>query len=264
MTKEQHKYCTAMIRSLKKHRDAGPFLQPVDAVALNIPDYYTIIKSPMDLSTIERKLKARQYTDTQAFSDDLRLMFNNCYMYNGRDSVVGSMAGNLESMVESQLKKMPTGIDTALAEHSRRASESGARTPVSATRPKREGHPPPSRDLPGMHRKKSRTADPQMKFCLNIVKDFMKKSNFNITYPFLEPVDPVAMNCPDYFNVISEPMDLSTIKSKLESDIYSSPLEFEADMRLMFRNCYTYNPPGHPVHEAGRALEARFDSRWSE
>ncbi|KAJ1846719.1 hypothetical protein LPJ57_008960, partial [Coemansia sp. RSA 486] len=87
MTKEQNKYCTAMIRALKKHRDAGPFLNPVDIVALNIPDYPTIVTKPIDLGTIEKKLKVRQYADTQAFIDDLRLMFNNCYMYNGRESV---------------------------------------------------------------------------------------------------------------------------------------------------------------------------------
>ncbi|KAJ2632258.1 transcription initiation at TATA-containing promoter protein, partial [Coemansia sp. RSA 1287] len=264
MTKEQHKYCTAMVRALKRHRDSGPFLKPVDIVALNIPDYPNIVKHPMDMDTVEKTLKARQYTDTQAFSDDLRLMFNNCYMYNGRESVVGIMAGNIENMFESQLKKMPTGIDTALAEHNRRESEAGMRTPTSANRPKRDAHPPPSRDLPNMQRKKSRTTDPQMKHCLNIVKDFMKKANFNIAYPFLEPVDPIGMNCPDYFSVVKEPMDLLTIKNRLESDEYASPLEFESDVRLMLRNCYAYNPPGHPVHEAGRALEARFDIKWTE
>ncbi|KAI8321285.1 Bromodomain-containing protein, partial [Martensiomyces pterosporus] len=264
MTKEQHKYCTAIVRALKKHRDAGPFLNPVDIVALNIPDYPDIVKYPMDLGTVEKKLKARQYADTQTFTDDLRLMFNNCYMYNGRESVVGNMASNLETMFESQLKKMPTGIDTALAEHNRRTSEASARRSSSVSRPKREAHPPPSRDVPGSSRKKSRSADPQMKFCLGIVKDFLKKSNFNIAYPFLEPVDPVAMNCRDYFDVIKEPMDLSTIKKQLERGAYPGPLEFESDIRLMFRNCYSYNPPGHPVHEAGRALEARFDTKWAD
>ncbi|KAJ2709234.1 hypothetical protein H4R19_004356, partial [Coemansia spiralis] len=265
MTKEQHKYCTAMVRALKKHRDAGPFLQPVDIVALNIPDYPTIVKTPMDLSTVDKKLKARQYPDPQSFASDLQLMLNNCYKYNGRESVVGIMAGNLETMFETQIKKMPAGIDTVLADRARRESEGGgSRTPTSANRPKRDAHPPPSRDMPGMHRKKSRTTDPQMKFCLNIVKDFMKKANFNIAYPFLEPVDPVAMNCPDYPTIVKEPMDLSTVKAKLEGDMYTGPLEFESDMRLMLRNCYAYNPPGHPVHEAGQALEARFDSRWAE
>ncbi|KAJ1951965.1 hypothetical protein EC988_003813, partial [Linderina pennispora] len=265
MTKEQHKYCTAMLRALKKHRDAGPFLKPVDVVALNIPDYVNIIKYPMDLSTIEDKLKGRVYADTQGFTDDLRLMFNNAYIYNGRESVVGNMAGNLEAMFDTQIKKMPTGLDTALAEHNRHSSDtSGGRRSSSVSRPKREAHPPPSRDVPSSGRKKSMPSDPQLRFCLNVVKDFMKKSNFNIAYPFLEPVDPVAMNCPDYFDIIKQPMDLTTMKKKLERGAYQNALDFDSDMRLMFRNCYTYNPPGHPVHEAGRALEARFDQKWTE
>ena len=39
-------------------KDAAPFLNPVDPIALNIPHYPTIVKHPMDFSTIERKLAA--------------------------------------------------------------------------------------------------------------------------------------------------------------------------------------------------------------
>ncbi|KAG1775474.1 Bromodomain-containing protein, partial [Suillus placidus] len=54
----QHRFCLSTVHSLKKLEDASAFVHPVDPVALNIPHYPTIIKTPMDLSTIECKLMA--------------------------------------------------------------------------------------------------------------------------------------------------------------------------------------------------------------
>jgi hypothetical protein len=45
--------CVKMINSLLNNKQASPFLQPVDPIALGIPDYPTIITRPMDLSTIQ-------------------------------------------------------------------------------------------------------------------------------------------------------------------------------------------------------------------
>lgn len=42
---------------LKAHKSSWPFLLPVDVEALDIPEYYEIIKEPMDLQTIESKIK---------------------------------------------------------------------------------------------------------------------------------------------------------------------------------------------------------------
>ena len=44
------------------------------------PDYYKIIKRPMDLGTIKSKMDARLYTDPEAFAGDVRQIFKNCYM----------------------------------------------------------------------------------------------------------------------------------------------------------------------------------------
>ena len=71
------------------------------------------------------------------------------------------------------------------------------------------------------------------------------------------------MGIPDYPQVIKQPMDLSTINRKLSTNEYEGPKEFEQDIRLMFKNCYRYNPSGTPVHEAGRKLESLFYEKWS-
>lgn len=49
--------CMKMITSLMSNKQAAPFLMPVDPIALGIPDYPTIITRPMDLTTIQVRLK---------------------------------------------------------------------------------------------------------------------------------------------------------------------------------------------------------------
>jgi bromodomain-containing factor 1 len=49
---EDLRKCYKVLQILKRHECAFPFLEPVDPVALKIPDYPTIVKEPMDLGTI--------------------------------------------------------------------------------------------------------------------------------------------------------------------------------------------------------------------
>ncbi|XP_043807016.1 transcription factor GTE8 isoform X2 [Manihot esculenta] len=79
---------------------------------------------------------------------------------------------------------------------------------------------------------------------------------------FNEPVDVVKLNIPDYFTIIKHPMDLGTIKRKMVSGVYSSPLEFLTDVRLAFNNAKEYNPKGHDVHIMADTLGKFFEVRW--
>jgi hypothetical protein len=58
------------------------FYVPVDPVALSLPDYFDVIKKPMDLGTIRRKMDAGEYLYPHQFAEDVRQMFTNCYRYN--------------------------------------------------------------------------------------------------------------------------------------------------------------------------------------
>ncbi|KAG6633274.1 transcription factor GTE10-like isoform X1 [Carya illinoinensis] len=79
---------------------------------------------------------------------------------------------------------------------------------------------------------------------------------------FNEPVDVVKWNIPDYFTVIKHPMDLGTVKRRIDSGEYSSPLVFASDVRLTFSNALTYNPPGNDVHHMTKTLSKYFEARW--
>jgi len=75
----------------------------------------------------------------------------------------------------------------------------------------------------------------------------------------MQPVDHVLLKIPDYPIVIKHPMDLGTIKTKLENGQYSSPRDFEHDVNLVFRNATVYNKPGNVVHDMCKVLQKVFD-----
>jgi len=64
---------------------------------------------------------------------------------------------------------------------------------------------------------------------------------FHNSIPFHYPVDPVALNIPDYLDIIKKPMDFSTIKQKLTKSSYLNGEEFINDVELVFANCIEYN-----------------------
>lgn len=96
------------------------------------------------------------------------------------------------------------------------------------------------------------------------MKELKKNKYRDINFPFLRPVDVVALNIPDYVDIVKHPMDLSTIEKKLNDKDYAEPEEFEQDIRLMFNNCYLYNPPTLPVHKIAKQLEKVFDDKWAQ
>uniref|UniRef100_A0A671L6Q4 histone acetyltransferase n=1 Tax=Sinocyclocheilus anshuiensis TaxID=1608454 RepID=A0A671L6Q4_9TELE len=80
-----------------------PFRQPVDPILLGIPDYFDIVKNPMDLSTIKRKLDTGQYQEPWQYVDDVWLMFNNAWLYNRKTSRVYKYCSKLAEVFEQEI-----------------------------------------------------------------------------------------------------------------------------------------------------------------
>ncbi|XP_076631661.1 bromodomain adjacent to zinc finger domain protein 2B isoform X10 [Colletes latitarsis] len=81
-------------------------------------------------------------------------------------------------------------------------------------------------------------------------------------WPFLLPVN--TKQFPTYKKIIKTPMDLSTIKKKLQDSVYKSREEFCADVRQMFINCEVFNEDDSPVGKAGHGMRSFFEMRWTE
>ena len=100
------KKCKNIITALKKHRSAEPFLRAVEPTLLKCPDYFDIIKEPMDLGTVERKLRNNSYTTPSQFFDDVRKIWSNAFTYNPRNSQVYNMTYDISQYFEELYKQM--------------------------------------------------------------------------------------------------------------------------------------------------------------
>ncbi|CAM6120294.1 unnamed protein product [Calypogeia fissa] len=96
----------AFMRSLLKvvveHADAWPFKEPVDA--REVPDYYEVIKDPVDLRTLSKRLESEQFFVTlEMFAADMRRMFSNARTYNSPDTIYYKAAKRLETFFNNKL-----------------------------------------------------------------------------------------------------------------------------------------------------------------
>ncbi|XP_062243617.1 bromodomain-containing protein 4-like isoform X2 [Platichthys flesus] len=437
-----------VFKSVWKHHFAWPFQAPVDAIKLNLPDYYKIIKIPMDMGTIKKRLESNYYWNAQECIQDFNTMFTNCYIYNKPGDDIVLMAEALEKHFLQKITEMPQEEkEIALVTKGRRGfrresaiitksdsgqdSSSPSSTPHTRgfssppttphTRPAPTPLGPPTLALaqplsqplvqPGVHplfqpmfqpmvqpsmqpsihallqpqppprvpptptshthlvtpfplstsdvlaqgltsvppsapahpgllpvpmlqsppalikqrksqKRKADTTTPtandqlsesspvsaearprrdsirplkqpkrdasqpdsqhhlvagletggmatlsrqeQLRSCARLVREMLSKKHAAYAWPFYKPVDAKALGLHDYHDIIKHPMDLSTVKKKLDNKQYRDAQEFATEVRLMFSNCYKYNPPDHDVVSMARKLQDVFEMRFAK
>ena len=107
MTQLQHKHCMRTIQNVKRIQSSLAFRQPVNIVALNIPNYPTVITKPMDLRTLEENLKESKYSTVDAFTADFNQIVQNCETFNGRESVFTKSAYDMKASFDKNMSKIP-------------------------------------------------------------------------------------------------------------------------------------------------------------
>ncbi|KAF8273774.1 Bromodomain-containing protein [Lactarius quietus] len=234
-----------------------------------------------------------RYLAADEFIADVRLIFSNCVTFNGPEHIVTQQGKRVEAVFDKQIKQLPPPEEPkppvvvkkpvtppppppppAPKKAPRRPSTS---VPVirrneteSAGRPKREIHPPPPKDLPyadAPKKQRRRTikkdaSNEQLRYCVKILDQLGRKQHIGVVGPFAEPVDWVKLSIPDYPKIVKKPMDLSTMRAKLDSGAYATAEKFRDDIKLIINNCFLYNPPGTLVHQAGIDLRKLFEEKW--
>ena len=329
LTMPHVKYAQNSLRSLKSRREAAAFLQPVDPIALRIPHYTQIIHHPMDLGTIDQKLALTAhrlkgpaqnrmsdklkhavesgrinpekdfYTRIEDFEKDLFLVFDNCRTFNGAEHIFTKNAEVLRGVYEKQRSGLrnaaavarETGTPDGKARRSSNAVPTIRRSSSNGGRPKREIHPPPSRDLPwteenlhpaskrAISNRRGKNGEPltpreqaywskvindELKFCYRVVDDLLKPAHQDLAWVFYEIPAKDFDWAPAYFATIKKPIALLPIQRKLKSGAYADLAAFDSDMQLMFRNCFTFNPPDSDVYVMGQRLKDVYESKMQK
>jgi hypothetical protein len=83
-----------IVQFLKKNHFYKPFHEAVNQE--EYPDYLNIIKRPMDLSKVLKKIQTYKYESLPSFKQDIQLMINNCELYCGPDHKFVEIGKQLE------------------------------------------------------------------------------------------------------------------------------------------------------------------------
>ncbi|KAI1393969.1 putative Bromodomain testis-specific protein [Hypoxylon trugodes] len=109
------------------------------------------------------------------------------------------------------------------------------------------------------------SSDQKLNFCADLLGRMLSGPGFwtRLVGPFREPVRPVEDGVPDYLEKIKTPMDLSTIKDKMDRREYKDDQEFLTDVRQIFANCFTYHQPGSPMWANCEKFQKTFEEKYS-
>ncbi|KAM3578379.1 hypothetical protein VKS41_009125 [Umbelopsis sp. WA50703] len=290
---EDLKKAKRVLNKLLKHKASFWFRQPVDPIRDGAPDYFKYVKTPMDLGTVQTKLDNMQYKTLKEFENDVRLVFSNCYVFNPSGTEVYNEGQALEALYEKEWAKLngqsrelnmtivesPVQTPTEVVPSKPPAAPAPAPEPIP-TAPVNSNNtvtntvvaaPAPQPKLPAAPRspavakpangpvvKKEKT---EMEKCQALLQKILQNK---LSAEFRQPVDPDLQGIPHYRQIITNPMDFGTIKTKLKKDKYANSKEFDQDCRLVFRNCYTFNPPDNPVFQLCKSLEKEYNKYWQQ
>ena len=104
--------CLEVLKGLQTHQHGWVFNVPVDPEELGLPDYFDIIKNPMDLGSVQKKLEKGEYHAIKDFQSHVNLSFDNAMTYNEQGSVVYDMAKELKTKFEVDYKKLEQQLES--------------------------------------------------------------------------------------------------------------------------------------------------------
>ncbi|KAK3064051.1 transcription initiation at TATA-containing promoter protein, partial [Teratosphaeriaceae sp. CCFEE 6253] len=107
LTEPQKRTLVEKMKNLKKTKHSIYFTKPVDTVTLNLTTYLDIIKKPMDLGTMEQKLKNNQYRSVKDFVDDFNLIINNTRTFNGDAHLVTQAGMSMQAYFNKMMESVP-------------------------------------------------------------------------------------------------------------------------------------------------------------
>jgi hypothetical protein len=96
-------FLSFLVFSMQSHPSSWPFHVPVSIK--DVPDYFDVIKKPMDLSLIMEKIGKEEYKNVNEFINDTCLMCENCFTYNGVDTQYYKCAENIKNYFFKTLER---------------------------------------------------------------------------------------------------------------------------------------------------------------
>mmetsp|Transcript_15944 Transcript_15944/g.25819 ORF Transcript_15944/g.25819 Transcript_15944/m.25819 type:complete len:166 (+) Transcript_15944:437-934(+) len=92
--------------------------------------------------------------------------------------------------------------------------------------------------------------------CLPLAKKLLHHEH---GWVFKDPIDPVELGIPEYFDVVEQPMDLTLVVNKLEEGAYKDMAGFVSDTKLVFENAILFNGEDSDVGDMAKEMLDIFE-----
>jgi hypothetical protein len=222
--------CAAILQSLKRNSLAEPFLYPVDPKSMGVPSFYTLVKEPMDLSTVEKKLKNNDYLNSSQFVSDVRKIWKNALTSNVQGSDIFRRAQEMNRLFEEAVKELDS--------IAQKPTQEPSSTKVEKKPPGKPQQQPQTLQMPPAQGQIPRQSNGPSSTLGNITIVDTEPSNFRQTseQPPLSQTEKQtlhqkiltkipAQSLKGVWDIVSESYNAQTNKEMLEFDLDTLPVE---------------------------------------
>ncbi|XP_025062531.1 protein polybromo-1 isoform X11 [Alligator sinensis] len=238
------------------------------------PDYYAIIKEPIDLKTIAQRIQNGTYKSIHAMAKDIDLLAKNAKTYNEPGSQVFKDANAIKKIFNmkkaeiehSELAKSSLRISNKRAVQGDRlsaitmalqyGSESDEDAALAAAARYEEGESEAESITSFMD-----TSNPLYQL-YDTVRSCRNNQGQLISEPFFHL--PSKKKYPDYYQQIKTPISLQQIRTKLKNHEYETLDQLESDLNLMFENAKRYNVPNSAIYKRVLKMQQVMQAKKKE
>ncbi|XP_055016396.1 protein polybromo-1 isoform X2 [Boleophthalmus pectinirostris] len=227
------------------------------------PDYYAIIKEPIDLKTVSQKIQMGQYRSVHGMSKDIDLLVKNAKTYNEPGSQVFKDANSIKKIFAQKRSEIEHGdpIKSSMRIRNRKCVQGDRLSAITmALQYESDDEGILSGSVhydEGESEAESMTSNMDMTnpiFQLyEAVRGARNSQGQLISEPFLQL--PSRKDYPDYYQHISHPICLLHIKNKMKNNEYESVESIDADLTRMFENAKRYNVPHSSIYKRALKLQ---------
>nr|AAH78299.1 Polybromo 1, like [Danio rerio] len=229
---------------------------------LHYPDYYAVIKEPIDLRAVAQKIQGGHYKSISAMAKDIDLLVKNAKTYNEPGSQVFKDANTIKKVFAQRKIEIEQAepTKTSLRIRNRRSAQ-GDRLSAITMALQAGSESDEDSILTGTVRYDTgeteadcglSAGDPIL-LLYQAVRGARSAQGLLLSEPFLQL--PSRREYPDYYHQIKNPISLQQIREKMKNGDYEAVEQIEADLSVMFENARRYNMPNSTIYKRAQRLQ---------
>ncbi|XP_036055812.1 protein polybromo-1 isoform X5 [Onychomys torridus] len=237
------------------------------------PDYYAIIKEPIDLKTIAQRIQNGIYKSIHAMAKDIDLLAKNAKTYNEPGSQVFKDANSIKKifyMKKAEIEHHEMA-KSSLRISNKRAVQGGRLSAITmalqyGSESEEDAALAAARYEEGESEAESITSFMDVSNPFHQLYDTVRSCRNNQGQLIAEPFFhlPSKKKYPDYYQQIKMPISLQQIRTKLKNQEYETLDHLECDLNLMFENAKRYNVPNSTIYKRVLKLQQVMQAKKKE